>query len=168
MSVYAKDMLGRPAEAEAVARAMVTAHPRLLDAYILLANVLKDDPTKLVSEIGRWRGVADILQKAPDRSGRAGLALHELGAFLVQMVRESSELPPAEARKLLDEARAIFDWLIKTNQDVDGLQFALMGKSMARKLEAERVEQDPARVKALLAEVEKLDAQAEAERKRKR
>lgn len=164
--VYEKDMLNRPAEAVAVARAMVTRHPTLVEAYILLANVLKSDPTALAMEVGRWRGAADVLRKAPDRTGRAGLALHELGAFLMQIVRESPELPPTEARQLLEEVREIFDGLIKTSQGVDEVHAALLGKSMALKLQAERVEKDAARVKALLAEAEELAAQAGAVRKR--
>ena len=95
-----RDMLNRPVEAKAVARAMVTAHPAHLEAYILLANVMKSDPAALVVEVGRWRGSADVLRKAPDRAGRAGLALHELGAVLTQIVRESPEMPPAEARRV--------------------------------------------------------------------
>jgi hypothetical protein len=164
--VYDKDMLNRPAEAVAVARAIVAEHPTLVEAYILLASVLKGDPTALAVEVGRWRGAADVLRKAPDRTGRAGLGLHELGAFLIQIVRESPDLPPAEARRLLEEVREIFDGLIKTGQEVDEVHAALLGKSMALELQAERVEKDSARVKALLAESEDLAAQADAVRRR--
>ena len=163
--VYEKDLLNRPAEAVAVARAMVAAHPTRVEAYIQLATVLKGDPTALAVEVARWRGGAEALRKAADRTGRAGLGLHELGAFLLQLVRESPELPLVEARKLLDEVREIFDGLIKTRKEVDEVHGALLGKSMALRLQAERVEKDAARVKALLAEAERLAAQADAVRK---
>ena len=43
------------------------------------------------------------------------------------------------------EARAIYDWLIKTTQQVDEVYFAHFGRAMTLTLEADRIEKDPAR-----------------------
>lgn len=157
--LYGRDELNRPAEAEAMARRMMAEYPRRLEGYMQLVDVLRGDPGKLHEvDVRRLTEAADVYRKARVAvTNMPATPLLEFGALLTHIVRESPKMPPAEARKLLDEARGIFDQLIKTNRE---LHMALIGKSLALQTQAERVETDPKLKATVKAESDRVGEQA--------
>ena len=81
----------------------------------------------------------------------------QLAQYLTEHVMQSPQMPPADARRFLDEARTLTDELIKKKQEV---RTAMMAKSMVLKEQADRVETDAARRKALIAESDRLFSEA--------
>ncbi len=140
--LHTADSLNRPADAERYARRMIQADATRIGAYALLSQLFESQ--------SRYDAAADVLRAArsavPDMPAMFQLRFAQ---FLIQQVTEAPALPAAAAGKLLDEARAVLDALIEQKQEV---RFALMAKSMALKVQAERVETRADRRKALLAE----------------
>ena len=120
--------------------------------------------TQSVVEANRLRGEGKVLEAvAVLRKARqttpALPPIHvlQISQYLVEYVTESPTLPRAEAQPLLQEAGAVADEMIKAKQEV---RLAMMAKSMVLSTQAERVEQNAARKKALLAESERLFVEA--------
>ena len=84
-------------------------------------------------------------------------AKHVVGTYLWDMVSRNKTLPREVSAKLLAEAVVALDGALKVKPDY---MEALVYKSLVLRLQAERVEQDPARAKALIAEADRLAALA--------
>jgi hypothetical protein len=81
----------------------------------------------------------------------------QLVQYLTEYVTESAKLPRADVQRLLDEARALTDELIKKKQEV---RMAMLAKSVVLKEQAKRVETSPDRQNALVAESDRIWAEA--------
>jgi tetratricopeptide (TPR) repeat protein len=143
-----------PAEREALARAMIKRFP---GDQLLLFQLLR-----IVIDGGRWGEVDGVLQTAraaipmtPERRQAMGAELHDI-------VFRNARLPADTTKTLVAEGIARLDEALKLKPDFIE---ALVYKSLVLRLQAERVEKDPARAKALVAEADKLRARAEALRK---
>jgi hypothetical protein len=143
--------LNRMAEATPVARAAVKKHPDNAGLVVgLLQTVLPTpeaalDPTRL-------RAARDAMPSTPQ-------AQHALAFHLVDLERRLTSASPnrESSRKLLGEAVTATDAALKVRPaDYE----VMMYKALILKAQSERVEQDPARKKALVAEADKLIAQA--------
>ena len=80
-----------------------------------------------------------------------------VGTYLWDMVNRSKTLPREASARLLAEAVIALDGALKTKPDY---MEAIVYKSIVLRLQADRVEQDPARAKALIAEADRLAALA--------
>jgi hypothetical protein len=137
---------GKDAEATAVLDAYVKTRPKRWEPYVALAQDLEKQ--------ARYAAAADVLRagrrSAPDMPALFAL---ELVQYDVQQVTESPSLPRADAARALAEAIAVADELIKSKQQV---RMAMLAKSYALQLQAERVEQNDARRQTLKAESDRL------------
>jgi hypothetical protein len=82
------------------------------------------------------------------------------GTYLLDIVVKNTAIAEADARKILAEASAMFDAELKARPHMEGLVY----KAVTLKQQA-RFEHDPAAAKALLAEADRLIAQAQGMRK---
>ena len=156
-SLHDKDDLNQPALAEKFARRMIAEDPSEYMGYAKLSQILLGDVAAL-QDPARLRAAAEVLRAgrkaAPDLPSMYVL---EFATVLVQTVKESASMNRADAQKVLDEARGLFDEMIKSNQEPFR---ALLGKAMALETYAKRVEPDPKRQAALLEESSRMADQA--------
>lgn len=156
-SLHDKDDLNQPALAEKFARRMIAENPSEYMGYAKLSQIILGDLAAL-QDPARLRAAAEVLRAgrkaAPDLPSMYVL---EFATVLVQTVKESASMNRADAQKLLDEARGLFDEMIKSNQEPFQ---SLLGKAMAIETYAKRVEQDPKRQAALLEESGRMSDQA--------
>src|SRR5688500_14562818 len=150
--IHGPDQLNRPAEAERLIRRLVEEHPTQAQAHMVYAQHLR--------ERGDIAGAAAALRKgralAPDMP-IPGLLL--LLQYFLEHVQSSRELPREVARQVLEEAVAVTDAVIAAEgRDQRDYRLATLGTSMALELMAERVEQDPRRRIALLADSQRYAA----------
>lgn len=101
------------------------------------------DDGKLMEAVGVLRKARAANPAIP------GIHTLQLVQYLTEYVTGTPALPRAEAGKLLDEARALTDDLVRRKEEV---RSALMAKSLVLKTRADLVETNPARQKALMAE----------------
>jgi len=90
-------------------------------------------------------------------------AVHRYGVELWDLVNRDAQMPAADARARLAQAKVAFDQVLKLKPD--HLE-ALVFKSLVLRLEATRYEKDPARAKALTAEADRLRDRATELRKK--
>lgn len=107
---------------------------------------------------GRIPDAIEVLRKTK-RANPALPAMHvlQLAQYLTEHVTTSPQLPRAEAGRLLDEARALADEVIRRKEEV---RMAMMLKATVIKTQAERVEQNANRRKAMIAESDRIWEQA--------
>jgi len=84
-------------------------------------------------------------------------AQYAVGTYLWNIVYKNKDLPKPVAANVLDGAVASLDAALKLRPNY---MEATLYKSLVLRLQAQRVEQDPARVKALQAEADRLAEQA--------
>jgi tetratricopeptide (TPR) repeat protein len=142
------DRLNRPAEAETLARSAIARYPDQPSLVIALAGVLL--PRGTVPTDAAVRRLREAAPATPE-------AQHAVGTCLWEIVYRNKELPRPVAAKVLTEATSSLDAALKMRPDY---MEAMVYKSIVLRLRAERVEQDPARIKALLAEADRLKEQA--------
>jgi hypothetical protein len=82
---------------------------------------------------------------------------HAVGTYLWEIVSKNKDLPRPVAAGVLREATASFDAALKMRPT---FVEAIVYKSLVLRLQAERVEQDATRRKALQAEADRLTEQA--------
>jgi TonB family protein len=141
---------GKLPEAAARLEKYVAGNPGAWPPYVTLALILREQ--------GRLDAAADVLRKARTlTSGLPPMHALQFAQYLVEQVTESPKITRANAGRLLDEARAVLDELIESRQEV---RMAMMAKSLALKVQAERVEQSSERRKTLLAESDRLFEEA--------
>ena len=142
--------LNRPAEAEALARQAVAKYP---DHPMLVMRLLK-----LLLPTARAATTGNALQNARALVPAKAESRHVYAMILWELVYRSPESLSRDTTKLLlAEAITALDSALKLKPD---FVEALMYKSVVLKMQAERVEQDPARIKTLIAEAERLAEQA--------
>ena len=130
-------------EAEEVARDWVGEHPENMTAYGTLAQILR--------AAGKADQVPEVLRdaksavRADDRDDYAELVIAHLEA--------SAALPREQVESLLEEVRMIYEAELQT--DARSWK-AVSLKADALRLRANRLETNPARKRALLAEAEEL------------
>ena len=144
ISLLGADRLNRVAEAEALARSALAKYPDQPMLVMSLAGVLLP-PGKAPSD--------DAVRRLRQAAPATPEAQHTVGTYLWNIVSRNKDLPRPVAAKLLGEATASFDAALKMKP---GYVDAIVYKSIVLRLQAERVEQDPARIKALQAEAERL------------
>lgn len=137
---------GNGAGVEALLASFLRTDPKRYEPYVALAQLLEKQ--------GKFAEAADTLRKGreavPDMPAMFVLQLIQ---YDVQQVTESPALPRAEAARLLGEAAAVADELIVARREV---RFAMMAKSLALQVQAQRVEQTAARKQAVMAESDRL------------
>lgn len=84
-------------------------------------------------------------------------AQYAVGTYLWEIVSKNKDLPRPVAAKLLTDAMAALDAALKMRPNY---MEAIVHKSLFLRLQVERVEQDPARIKTLQAEIDRLGEQA--------
>jgi tetratricopeptide (TPR) repeat protein len=139
--IYGREALNRPADAERAARQLLDEDRNSSESYLVLAKVLR--------EVDRHGEATELLRKArfslpasEQRPLAAGMWLHALA---------SPKLPRAEIQALVDDLSAIAEgWLANDPGNPTGP----IAKRMAVELCANRLEQDPVRKRALLAEAD--------------
>jgi hypothetical protein len=90
-------------------------------------------------------------------------AVQRFGVELWDLVNRDAQMPAADARARLAQAKVAFDQVLKLKPDyLDAIVF----KSLVLRLEATRYEKDPARAKVLMAEADRLRDRAMELRKR--
>ena len=142
------DRLNRLVEAETLARSAIAKYPDQPMLVMSLAGVLL--PSGKAPSDDAVRSLRQAAPATPE-------AQHIVGMYLWNIVSKNKDLPRPVAAKLLGEATASLDAALKMRPDyVD----AIVYKSIVLRLQAERVEQDPARIKRLQAEAERLSEQA--------
>ncbi len=149
ITVLGAENLNRAAEAEALARASVKKYPDQPMFVASLLNILLPGTMGAVSDAALTRA-REAVPATPE-------ARQMFGMHLWSHAYRNKDLPRDNVRKLLAEAVTNFDAILKQKPDHAE---AMMYKGVVLKLQAERVEQDPARIKALLAEAERLQEQA--------
>jgi hypothetical protein len=139
--VYGHNGLRRLPEAEKIARQLLEEDAKSADSYQVLAQALR--------ESDRHGEATALLLKA-----RMALPFSEqriLVGAMSEHARRSPNLPRADLQALADEMMAIGDgWVATEPKDATGP----VAKQLALELQAERLEQNPARKRALLAEAE--------------
>jgi tetratricopeptide (TPR) repeat protein len=142
------DRLNRPAEAETLARSALAKYPDQPMLLFSLASLLL--PAGKPPTDAAVRSLREAAPATPE-------AQFALGTYLWEMVSKNKNLPRASAAKLLGDATASLDAALKMRPNY---MEAIVYKSIVLRLQAERVEQDPARIKALQAEADRLAEQA--------
>jgi hypothetical protein len=147
------EYLNRPAEAEALARSAIAKHPH--PAIVMrVARTLV--PNAAGATEARVREVRSLIPATPD-------ALHVFGMYLWSLANDKrAPVTPDVVRRLLGEALPALDAALKLKPD--HLE-ALLYKSVVLRQQA-GLESNAARAKALIAEADRLQAQAEKLRKR--
>jgi len=140
--------LDRPADAEALARSAIAKYPDQPVLVISLAGVLV--PRGKVPTDAAVRRLREAVPATPDSQ-------YAVGTYLWEIVSKNKDLPRPVAARLLSEATASFDAALKIRP---AFVEAIVYKSIVLRLQAERVEQDAARRKALQAEADRLAEQA--------
>jgi hypothetical protein len=139
--VYGRDGLRRPPDAERVARRLVDEDARSAESYRVLAQTLR--------ESNRQDEATAVLLRA-----RMALPFSEqrpLAGAMAEHARKSPALPRAELQALVDEMMAIGDgWVATAPQQPTGP----IAKQLALELQADRLEQNPARKRVLRAEAD--------------
>src|SRR5918993_5954718 len=124
----------------------VRTSPKRYEPYVALAHLLEKQ--------GRFAEAADTLRKGrkavPDMPATFVLQLIQ---YDVQQVTASATLPRASAARLLAEAGAVADELIAAKREV---RLAMMAKSLALQVQAERVGQTTAGKQAVIAESQRI------------
>jgi hypothetical protein len=109
-------------------------------------------------DAGKIAEAADVLRKARKVApGMPAIHVLQLIQYLIEQVAESPALARADAARLLDEACAVSDELIKAKQEV---RLAMMAKSLALKFQAERVEQSAERKTSVMAKSDRVGEEA--------
>jgi tetratricopeptide (TPR) repeat protein len=141
---------GKNADVAALLERFLRTNPKRYEPYVALAQIFERQ--------GRFAEAADTLRRArkavPDMPATFVL---ELIQYDVQQVTESAALPRAEAARALGEATAVADELIAAKREV---RLAMMAKSLALRVQAERVEQTAARKQAVMAESDRIGEKA--------
>jgi tetratricopeptide (TPR) repeat protein len=152
IALLGPDGLNRPAEAEALARAVIKQYPADRTAHFILLDMLLD--------AGKYDEVDDALRTVHESIPAFPEEYRFLmGSELTTLVELKPKLPVVEARKLLAEAIVLIDERLKIKPDDWD---ALNRKSQALRVQAIRVEQNADRTKALLAEADRLKTQSDA------
>ena len=142
------DRLKRPAEAETLARSAIAKYPDQTRPLISLARLLLPVGTAPTDA-----AVRSLREAAPATAE----AQHAVGTYLWDIVSKNKDLPRPVAAKLLNDATASFDTALKMRPNY---MEAILYKSLVLRLQAQRVEQDPSRIKSLQAEADRLAEQA--------
>lgn len=136
---------GQPLEAAAVYDKYSATQPWFPAAHYLRVGALID--------AGRSDLVADALDRARRAIPRTAPLRREAAMFVLDIVASREQLPREDARRLVDEARALADdALVVDPSFTEGLTM----KASVLSLAAERLEVDPARKAALQAEADAL------------
>lgn len=141
--IYGPEALNQPRDAELFARRLVAEHPSISVGHASLAGALVDT--------NRGDAAAAVLRQSRTALDDAGRL--RLGAALWDHAKRMKPDARAGVRVLLDEALIIADEAIKTTPD-KGQVFML--KSVVLELQAERLEDNAARKKALVDESRRL------------
>jgi tetratricopeptide (TPR) repeat protein len=154
--IYGKDGLHQLAEAEKVARRLVDEDSRSAESYRVLAQTLR--------ESDRQDEATAVLRKA--RMALPSSEQRRLVGAMAEHARQSPTLPKTDLKALVDEMMTIGDGWVAT----EPLQpTGPLAKQLALELQADRLEQNPARKRELLAEAELWrkagDTQLDAERR---
>jgi tetratricopeptide (TPR) repeat protein len=148
ITVLGPDRLNRPAEAETLARSALAKYPdQPMLVYGLASVLLPAGKTPTDAALRSLRDAAPATAEAQ----------HAVGTYLWEIVSKNKDLPRPVAAKLLGEATASLDAALKLRPNY---MEAIVYKSVVLRLQIERVEQDPARIKTLQAEVDRLSEQA--------
>jgi tetratricopeptide (TPR) repeat protein len=140
----------RYTEAAAVWEKLIRSNPEFPPPHYLRASALL---------LAGQRQAADAAVKTARTSiGAASEARHMAATYLFDMVNSSTTIAAADARMLLAEARLLLDDALRQNPR---FWQAVMYKSLVVRTQA-KYETDPAVVKTLIAEADRLRAQAEA------
>ncbi|MEZ5316180.1 MAG: hypothetical protein R2752_02150 [Vicinamibacterales bacterium] len=137
--VYGEDELNEPAQAEPFARQLVSERPRSVVWHVGLARIL--------DALGRAGEASRVLHDAAAKvqgDDRVTLAM-----TVTQRVAETPALAGADVTLLLDDSLAIVADELRRTPDRRDLY---MVKTLALQLQADRVERDPARQRALKAQ----------------
>jgi hypothetical protein len=154
--LYGAERLNRPADAEALARDAVKRYPTDPASHAMLVKIL--------ATTGQSNAVGAVLATARTAVPTTPEARQKLGVYLYDVVSRDPKLPAADARALVAEANAAFDRALESKPEY---MEALVYKSLALRLQAERFEPDAARARALIAEADRLRARAMELQKRK-
>jgi len=139
--IYGRDALNQPPDAERAARQLVDEDRTSSESYLVLAKVLR--------ESDRHSEATELLRKA--RFSLPSSEQRPLAAGMWLHATVSPKLPRAEIQALIDDLSAIADgWLANDPGNPTGP----LAKRMAVELRANRLEDDPARKRALLAEAD--------------
>jgi predicted Zn-dependent protease len=140
--------LNRPAEAETLARSAIAKYPDQPTLVISLARLLL--PAGTVPDDAAVRSVREAAPATPE-------AQYAVGTYLWEVVSKNKDMSRPAAAKILSHATASFDAALKMRPNY---MEALVYKSLVLRLQAQRVEQDPSRIKSLQAEADRLAEQA--------
>ena len=146
--LLAADALNRPADAVALVRSSIAKYPEQRMLVGRLVQTLIPVPAAVTDAALR-----DLRAATPADPQ----AKQVVGTYLWDMVNRSKTLPREASARLLAEAVIALDGALKTKPDY---MEAIVYKSIVLRLQADRVEQDPARAKALIAEADRLAALA--------
>ena len=149
--------LNRMADAAPVARAAVKKYPDNAGVVSRMLQTMLPTPEAALDP-ATFRTVHELVPSTPG-------AQYALAAHLFNLERHVGKgaLPRESSRKLMAEAVSAIDAALRIRPDD---YEALMYKAMILEAQAERVEQDPARKKAIAAEAARLIALAGKIRKR--
>ena len=154
MFLHDETGLNDPVKAEAFARRWTEERPDFLQAYVQHADWLRtlkrhDEASAVVRKA---RGIAGA-ELTGDEQMRAGLKA-AWAANVAEHLQESPNLPPSDTREFADEVIALSNEALKVNPNIF---MALQARATALTAMAERVESDPRRKAALVAEVKELE-----------
>jgi tetratricopeptide (TPR) repeat protein len=149
VEVYSPGQLKRPAQQEAVARAMVKRQPAALIGHVALASVLLQN--------GKAADADAALRAARSSLKPGAVPRADLASGLVRAIHESNVLSESAARRLFDEADALLTEAEKLNaNDVAVIEGRMSWLGMS----ATRFEKDPARAAAQRAQAKQLETRA--------
>lgn len=141
------DKLNRPAEAEALALAAIKKYPEPMLTMRVLRTLLPNATVATSPEA--LRRTRTIVPATPE-------SRHVYAMYLWDLAYRTKDLPRESTRLLLAEAITVLDAALKQKPEfIEALAY----KSVVLTLQADRVEQDPARIKAIRAEVARLQEQ---------
>ena len=156
LNLYGPKHLNRPAQEEAVARAMMKRQPTAPAGHYALVTVLLRTGRSADAEAA-MRAARTAIK--PTAAGRAGMSSELVKTILVQ-----EHLTPDSARRLFDEAGALLTEAEKLN--INDLP-VIEGRMSWLNLSAEKFEKDPARAAAQREQAKQLMARALAIRTKK-
>ena len=137
--------------------------PAEIRAYASRVHALGQKVDDAVASLTQLQAtVATAVKAARSAIGAAAEQRHMAATYLFDMVNTNKTIGAADARMLLGEARLLLDDALKKNP---AYWEAVVYKSLVVRSQA-RYETDPAVVKTLTAEADRLLAQAEAMRKK--
>lgn len=142
---------GQHMEAAAVYENFSRAHPTYPSAHYARIGALL--------RAGRAEGLPDLLTAARAVTPRTAAMRLLMGVSLWDLVNSNTSLSRADVRLLVDEANTVLDEAIALDPS---LVEALVYKSLVLRQQATRVETDPARIKALTAEADRISERAKA------